>query len=93
MFYIFAGHIYPLRGKLKLFLPNFKLRGNLLKHILFYRGLDMQPQRLQTALALYSNDLCGLVLLTDGLISSFSGTTKGEETNALYSVITMLYNF
>ncbi|KAK3922873.1 Protein C12orf4-like protein [Frankliniella fusca] len=36
----------------------------------------MQPQRLQTALALYSNDLCGLVLLTDGLISSYSGTTK-----------------
>lgn len=45
-------------------------------HLSSKGGLDMQPQRLQTALALYSNDLCGLVLLTDGLISSFSGTTK-----------------
>ncbi|XP_034253168.1 protein C12orf4 homolog [Thrips palmi] len=45
-------------------------------HLSSKGGMDMQPQRLQTALALYSNDLCGLVLLTDGLISSFSGTTK-----------------
>lgn len=45
-------------------------------HLSSKGGKHMQPQRLQTALALYSNDLCGLVLLTDGLISSFSGTTK-----------------
>ncbi|KAJ1531758.1 hypothetical protein ONE63_000419 [Megalurothrips usitatus] len=45
-------------------------------HVSSKGGQNMQPQRFQTALALYSNDLCGLVLLTDGLISSFSGTTK-----------------
>lgn len=45
-------------------------------HLASKGGKSMQPQRLQTALALYSNDLCGLVLLTDGLISSFSGPTK-----------------
>lgn len=39
-------------------------------------GLDPQPQRLQTALALYSNDLCGLVLLTDSHVGSYSGLSK-----------------
>lgn len=34
------------------------------------------PQRLQTALGLYSNDLCGLVLLTDNNFGSYSGITK-----------------
>ncbi|KAJ9586337.1 hypothetical protein L9F63_020045 [Diploptera punctata] len=39
-------------------------------------GLDPQPQRLQTALALYSNDLYGLVLLTDSHVGSYSGLSK-----------------
>ncbi|XP_021927005.1 protein C12orf4 homolog isoform X2 [Zootermopsis nevadensis] len=39
-------------------------------------GLDPQPQRLQTALALYSNDLYGLVILTDSHIGSYSGLSK-----------------
>ncbi|KAL1110230.1 hypothetical protein AAG570_008307, partial [Ranatra chinensis] len=38
--------------------------------------LAPQPQRLQTALGLYSNDLCGIVLLTDNCLGSFSGVTK-----------------
>ncbi|XP_066995761.1 ferry endosomal RAB5 effector complex subunit 3 isoform X3 [Anabrus simplex] len=38
--------------------------------------LDPQPQRLQTALTLYSNDLYGLVLLTDNHVGSYSGLTK-----------------
>ncbi|CAB0028592.1 unnamed protein product [Trichogramma brassicae] len=37
---------------------------------------DPTPQRLQTALGLYSNDLCGLVLLSDNNLGSYSGTTK-----------------
>ncbi|XP_049783530.1 protein C12orf4 homolog isoform X1 [Schistocerca nitens] len=39
-------------------------------------NLDPQPQRLQTALALYSSDLCGLVVLTDSHIGAFTGLTK-----------------
>lgn len=34
------------------------------------------PQRLQTSMSLYSNNLCGLVLLTDDRISSYSGLSK-----------------
>ncbi|KAK7873103.1 hypothetical protein R5R35_006334 [Gryllus longicercus] len=43
-------------------------------------GLDPQPQRLQTALALYSNDLCGIVLLTDSHVGTYSGLTKELST-------------
>ncbi|XP_043476112.1 protein C12orf4 homolog [Leptopilina heterotoma] len=39
-------------------------------------GVDPTPQRLQTALGLYSNDLCGLVLLSDSNLGVFSGITK-----------------
>ncbi|KYM96432.1 PREDICTED: protein C12orf4 homolog [Cyphomyrmex costatus] len=39
-------------------------------------GIDPTPQRLQTALGLYSNDLCGLVLLSDNHLGSYSGITK-----------------
>lgn len=39
--------------------------------------MDPTPQRLQTALGLYSNDLCGLVLLSDNHLGSYSGITKG----------------
>lgn len=39
-------------------------------------GMDPTPQRLQTALGLYSNDLCGLVLLSDNHVGSYSGITK-----------------
>ncbi|XP_011067589.1 PREDICTED: uncharacterized protein C12orf4 homolog isoform X1 [Acromyrmex echinatior] len=39
-------------------------------------GMDPTPQRLQTALELYSNDLCGLVLLSDNHLGSYSGITK-----------------
>ncbi|KAK9497646.1 hypothetical protein O3M35_004335 [Rhynocoris fuscipes] len=39
-------------------------------------NVEPQPQRLQTALALYSNDLCGIVLLSDNHLGNFSGITK-----------------
>ncbi|XP_076641898.1 FERRY endosomal RAB5 effector complex subunit 3 [Halictus rubicundus] len=39
-------------------------------------GMDPTPQRLQTALGLYSNDLCGLVLLSDNHLGSYSGIAK-----------------
>ncbi|XP_011497590.1 PREDICTED: protein C12orf4 homolog [Ceratosolen solmsi marchali] len=39
-------------------------------------SIDPTPQRLQTALGLYSNDLCGLVLLSDNHLGSYSGITK-----------------
>ncbi len=34
------------------------------------------PKRLQTSMSLYSNNLCGLVLLTDDRLSTFSGTNR-----------------
>ncbi|KAJ7428600.1 hypothetical protein WISP_01171 [Willisornis vidua] len=34
--------------------------------------------RLQTAMSLYSTSLCGLVLLVDNRISSYSGIKRGE---------------
>ncbi|XP_039289282.1 protein C12orf4 homolog [Nilaparvata lugens] len=37
---------------------------------------EPQPQRLQTALGLYSNDLCGIVLLTDVHLSGYTGQSK-----------------
>lgn len=43
--------------------------------------MDPTPQRLQTALGLYSNDLCGLVLLSDNHLGSYSGITKGQISN------------
>lgn len=48
--------------------------------------MDPTPQRLQTALGLYSNDLCGLVLLSDNHLGSYSGITKGAflDSNRLY---------
>lgn len=36
------------------------------------------PHMLQTALALYSNDLCGLVLMTDNHVDSYSKSLKGN---------------
>lgn len=42
--------------------------------------MDPTPQRLQTALGLYSNDLCGIVCLSDNHLGSYSGITKGFFT-------------
>ncbi|KAK0078515.1 hypothetical protein PV325_002398 [Microctonus aethiopoides] len=39
-------------------------------------NMDPTPQRLQTALGLYSNDLCGIVCLSDNHLGSYSGITK-----------------
>lgn len=49
---------------------------NIIKTYYTFR-MDPTPQRLQTALGLYSNDLCGLVLLSDNHLGSYSGITKG----------------
>lgn len=54
---------------------------HILINITFYRSADPTPQRLQTALGLYSNDLCGLVLLSDNHLGSYSGVTKGMIFN------------
>lgn len=41
--------------------------------------MNPSPHRLQTALGLYSNDLCGLVMLNDtNDLSGFSGLAKGK---------------
>lgn len=42
--------------------------------------------RLQTAMSLYSTSLCGLVLLVDNRISSYSGIKRGESSNGVYRV-------
>ncbi|CAG7686741.1 unnamed protein product, partial [Allacma fusca] len=38
---------------------------------------ELSPQRLQTAISLYSTDLSGIVLLTSPDISIYNGNTKG----------------
>ncbi|KAJ8318217.1 hypothetical protein KUTeg_003308 [Tegillarca granosa] len=35
-----------------------------------------QPQRLQTAMSLYSNNLCGLILLVDNRLNSYTGLKR-----------------
>ena len=47
-----------------------------------------QPQRLQTAMSLYSNSLCGLVLLVDNRLNSYTGIKRGEhlELDSVHSV-------
>lgn len=42
--------------------------------------------RLQTAMSLYSTSLCGLVLLVDNRISSYSGIKRGEPSNGVCCV-------
>lgn len=37
-------------------------------------------RRLQTALSLYSSSLCGLVLLVDNRVNSYSGIKRGQGT-------------
>lgn len=37
-------------------------------------------RRLQTALSLYSSSLCGLVLLVDNRVNSYSGIKRGQKT-------------
>jgi hypothetical protein len=38
-------------------------------------GEEALPQRLQTSMSLYSNNLCGLVMLTDGKMQFNRGLT------------------
>ena len=53
--------------------------------LLVFRGMVIpQPQRLQTAMSLYSNNLCGMILLTDNKFSSYSGLKKGIDFNVNY---------
>lgn len=41
-----------------------------------YPESDALPQRLSTSMSLYSNSLCGLVLLTDGRLNAYSGAAR-----------------
>ncbi|XP_063446108.1 protein C12orf4 homolog isoform X1 [Mytilus trossulus] len=42
-----------------------------------------QPQRLQTAMSLYSNNLCGLILLTDNNLSMYTGLKKQDNNSQI----------
>ncbi len=46
-------------------------------------------RRLQTALSLYSTSLCGLVLLVDNRVNSYSGIKRGIISNLLRFVATI----
>jgi len=50
---------------------------NVLDLCRYSSGEEALPQRLQTSMSLYSNNLCGLVLLTDNRISCMGGV-EGE---------------
>ena len=47
--------------------------------------------RLQTALSLYSTSLCGLVLLVDNRINSYSGIKRGELTLCIVRALRVLH--
>lgn len=46
-------------------------------------------RRLQTALSLYSSSLCGLVLLVDNRVNSYSGIKRGQGDGVLVIVAGM----
>jgi len=48
---------------------------NVLDLCRYTSGEEALPQRLQTSMSLYSNNLCGLVILTDNRIPSVSGVS------------------
>ncbi len=52
-------------------------------------GDDALPQRLQTSMSLYSNNLCGLVMLTDTKMQLNRGVTGQlfQLCKVLYSTI------
>ena len=51
-----------------------------------------QPQRLQTAMSLYSNNLSGIILLVDDRFHSYTGIQKGQITLDFKSWIYILKN-
>lgn len=44
-------------------------------------------RRLQTALSLYSTSLCGLVLLVDNRVNSYSGIKRGSKDYSIFSAM------
>ena len=58
----------------------FTCKYNCLFYVLI-RGVTMpQPERLQTAMSLYSNNLCALILLVDNRLNSYTGIKRGMLT-------------
>jgi len=49
---------------------------NILDLCKYQSGEDALPQRLQTSMSLYSNNLCGLVLLSDSKVRTDTGMTR-----------------
>lgn len=46
-----------------------------------FRGvLVAQPQRLQTAMSLYSNNLCGMIMLVDNRLNFYTGIKKSRHS-------------
>lgn len=56
-------------------------------------GSGVKLHRLQTALSLYSTSLCGLVLLVDNRINSYSGIKRGKETYILIPSVSLSNRF
>lgn len=48
-------------------------------------------RRLQTALSLYSSSLCGLVLLVDNRVNSYSGIKKGQGVTCTSPLVRQLW--
>lgn len=60
-----------------------------------YGSSGAKLRRLQTALSLYSSSLCGLVLLVDNRVNSYSGIKRGQDSltgnwRALFSIFSTL---
>lgn len=86
--YVFKSLIFPTGAQLKTMHNLRLLRADMLdfcKHKRNHRS-GVKLHRLQTAMSLYSTSLCGLVLLVDNRISSYSGIKRGESSNGVYRV-------
>lgn len=85
---LFVSFIFGTGAQLKTMHNLRLLRADMLdfcKHKRNHRS-GVKLHRLQTAMSLYSTSLCGLVLLVDNRISSYSGIKRGESPDGVYHV-------
>lgn len=88
LLYVLKSLIFCTGAQLKTMHNLRLLRADMLdfcKHKRNHRS-GVKLHRLQTAMSLYSTSLCGLVLLVDNRVSSYSGIKRGESSNELYRV-------
>lgn len=89
LLFVLKSFIFHTGAQLKTMHNLRLLRADMLdfcKHKRNHRN-GVKLHRLQTAMSLYSTSLCGLVLLVDNRISSYSGIKRGESSNGVQHAI------